>query len=99
MTPELVSTRQYLGWALQERTQIAQHFAEIPFSGGEAIIEYGVEHDLQPVHVIKNGDEEIINYKAKLMDEGKPYKVEWYGEKFALIKMGDTIKMVTEDEI
>lgn len=99
MAPELVSSRQYLGWGLRERTQLAQHCVEIPFSGDEAIIEYSEKQDLRPVHVIKNGEEEIINYRAKLMEDGKPYKVEWYGLKIALIKREDAIKMVMEDEI
>lgn len=99
MAPELVSTRQYLGWGIQERTETAQHFAEIPFSGGEALIKYDVKHDLLPVRVIKDGEEESINYRAKLMEEGKPYKVEWYGLKVALVKKGDTIRMMTQDEV
>ena len=99
MALEALSTRQYLGWTLHELTQVAQHSAKIPLSGGEALIDFGIKHDLRPVHVIKNGGEEIINYSASLMDEEKPYNVEWYGLKCALVKKGDTIKLMTQDEI
>lgn len=99
MTPEPVFTLQCMGWDVEVRTQFAQHSAKIPPPGGETIIKYGVEQDLRPVYVIKNGGEEIINYRAKIMDEEKPYRAEWHGLKVALIKKGDAIRMVMEDEI
>lgn len=99
MAQEVVSERPQDGRVQLQYAQISQRHARITFRGGGAVVDFGSKRDLRPVRVVKDGKEESIVYHAKLMEEGKPYVVELYGERFALIKKGDTIKMVEEDEV
>lgn len=99
MAQEAASERRQEGDARARHACTSQRQAEIPPPGEAVIVDHGAGLDLRPVHVIKNGEEEIISYRAELMEEEKPYVVEMYGKGFALIKKGDTIRMVMEDEI
>ncbi len=77
----------------------ARNNAKITFSNGDATVTPWPGQNDEPVRIISRGVEEIIHYDAKRMEHGKPYPIEWYGKKFVLVKRGDTINMLTEDEV
>ncbi len=59
----------------------------------------GPEPNEEPVRIISRGVEEIIHYSEQRMEYGKLYPIEWYGEKFVLVKRDNKITMLAEDEV
>ena len=93
-----LTTHSYGAWLMLEDWKPARNNVKITFSNSDPIASWTEQND-EPVRIISRGAEETIHYDEKRMEHGKPYPIEWYGEKFVLVKRDDKITMLAEDEV